>query len=430
MVDLDFLVNLLVALGVGGVVGVEREHRGDTQHVVAGVRTFPLVAVGGLLSVRLGQELQSDLPLAVGLLAGTAFAMALFAARHAMGTTGLTTPAALFITFLAGALIGYDMRIEGMIIGVATAALLVSKKRLHGIARHLSDEEVMSAVQFVTIAFILFPLTASVQGPLDPYGLVGPRLLIDPYGILLIVVFVSTISFASFLAMRVIGARRGIEVSGLLGGLVNSEATTAGLAHQARESGILERPAVVGSLLATGTMMARNLAIAAFVDPTLQVAKLMAPALAVMAIALLGLSIVRERSIREDDPNPAVELGSPFAIAPALKFALFFLLVSVLAVGAREVLGPWGIYASLAGAMVSGGAVVASVGALAGAGLVDVFTAGMVGALACVIGVVNKVLILRATNFGMYKRSAAAFGAVTVVGLAVLAGTVLLLGRV
>jgi uncharacterized membrane protein (DUF4010 family) len=424
MTDFDLLVNVLVALGVGGLVGVEREHRGDATRVIAGVRTFPLIAAWGVLAVRLGVQLASPWPVAVGALVAGAFALALFAARHSMGVTGLTTPAAMFVTFLAGCLIGYDLRIEGMVVGVATAALLVSKRRLHGIAHHLTDEEVMAAVQFITIAFILFPLTASIVGPLDPYGLVGPGRLLDPYWVLLIVVFVSALSFVSFLAMRSVGARRGIEVSGLLGGLVNSEATAASLAAQARDTPELEKPAAVGTLLATGTMFARNLAIAAFVDLSLGFARFMAIPLLLMAVATLAISLLRERSLR-DAPMPNLRIGNPFAIVPALKFALIFLGINLLAAGARNFLGPWGIYASLAGAFVSGGAVVASVGTLAAHGAVDLQTAGLVGVLACIIGAFNKLIILRATNMGMYRRSAFAYALVGTVGVLALLGTAL-----
>ncbi|MCA1814320.1 MAG: MgtC/SapB family protein, partial [Halobacteriales archaeon] len=130
MTDFDLLVNLLVALGVGGVVGIEREHRGDATKVIAGVRTFPLIAAMGVLAVALGTLSASPFPLAIGALVAGAFAMGLFAARHSMGVTGLTTPAAMFVTFFAGGLIGYGLRLEGMVVGVATAALLVSKRRL------------------------------------------------------------------------------------------------------------------------------------------------------------------------------------------------------------------------------------------------------------------------------------------------------------
>lgn len=427
MVDVDFLVNILIALGVGGVVGIEREHRGEATKVIAGVRTFPLIAVAGLLVVRLGAEVHSPLPVAVGLLAALGFSLALFAARHSMGVTGLTTPAAMFVTFLAGAMIGFDMRIEAMVVGVATAALLVSKRRLHTIAHHLTDEEVMSAVQFITLAFILFPLTASLQRSLDPWGLIGPKLVIDPYWVLLIVVFVSALSFVSFLAMRVVGARRGVEVSGLLGGLVNSEATTASLAAQARDTPELVRPAIVGALLATGTMFVRNLAIAAFVDPSLKVAVIMAPALAAMAAMTLGIVLLRERNMRDQSQPSAVHIGNPFAILPAVKFAAVFLGISLLAYVARAFLGPWGIYATLPGAFISGGAVVASVGSLALAGTVSPAEAGAVAVLACAIGAFNKPLILRTVHPDMYRRSAFAFVLVGSVGIAVLGATALLI---
>ncbi|MCA1812499.1 MAG: DUF4010 domain-containing protein, partial [Halobacteriales archaeon] len=330
----------------------------------------------------------------------------------------------MFVTFFAGGLIGYGLRLEGMVVGVATAALLVSKRRLHGIAHHISDEEVMAAVQFITLAFILFPLTASITQPLDAYGLVGPKRVFDPYNILLIVVFVSAISFASFVAMRSVGARRGVEVSGLLGGLVSSEATTASLAVQARQDEFLERPAVVGALLSTSTGAVRNLAIAAFVDLSLGTARIMLPAVAVMALAGLALALLRERRVG-DVPVARATIGNPFALGPAVRFAIIFALVSALAYAARVALGSWGVYASLLGALVSGGAVVASVGSLAALGQAEPTTAGIVCALACIIGAANKLLILRATNTSMYKHSAAAYAFITLLGALALGATVL-----
>jgi len=426
MTEFDLLVNLLVALGVGGIVGIEREHRGDPTRVVAGVRTFPLVAMAGVLAVDLGHRFgDSALPLTIGLALAGAFALALFAARHTMGVTGLTTPAAMVVTFLAGALIGFNLRIEGLIVGVATASLLVSKGRLHSIAHHLSDEEVMSAVQFITIAFVLFPLTLSLTHPLDPWGLIGPGRVADPYNVLLIVVFVSSISFASFLAMRNLGPRTGVEVSGLLGGLVNSEATTVSLASNARAQPSLEQVALVGALLATLTMFVRNLVIAAFVDLSLGVARLMLLPIALMVVGSAAASLWQERRARHEG-HPTLDIKNPFAIGPAFKFGVLFLAISVLAWAARQVLGPWGVYASLAGALVSGGAVVASVGTLAATGSVDAVTAGRVAVLACVVGALNKVVILRATNSAMYRRSATAFIAVGALGLVGLVVTALL----
>jgi hypothetical protein len=74
---------------------------------------------------------------------------------------------------------------------------------------------------------------------------------------------------------------------------------------------------------------------------------------------------------------------------------------------------------------VSGGAVVASAGALAATGAVDPLTAGTVAALACIIGAANKLLILRATNMSMFRHSALDYALIALVGAGALGLTVL-----
>lgn len=419
MADVDFLINLMIALGIGGLVGVEREHRRDKTQVIAGIRTFPLVAASGVLLVKIGELTASPFPLTAGTLAIGALAVALFYIRHTMGLTGLTTPFAMIVTFLAGALVEHGFRLEAVIIGVSVTTLLVSKARLHQVAGALTEDEILSALQFITIAFILFPLTTSLTGPIGPYDLVGPGRLIDPTSLLLIVVFVSSISFASFIAMRQAGPTRGVEVSGVLGGLVNSEATTASLAHLAKEHKPLEDAALVGVLLAITAMFLRNLAIAAFVDPSLSILRLMLPAVLVMTLAALAFTIRHERQ----GPVGNVPVQNPFAITPALKFAIAFAAIALFTFAARSMTGDAGVYGSALGAFVSAGAVVASAGSLAVGAEIPFAVAAQVAVLACIVSAGNKLLILRATNRSLLGRAALPIAVMIGFGAAALALT-------
>ena len=93
-------MNLLVALGIGLLLGVERErHKGrGPGRGAAGVRTFALAALLGGLAARLGVAL-------IAVCAAFAGAAALVAyLRGADGDPGLTTEVALVLTVLLGAL--------------------------------------------------------------------------------------------------------------------------------------------------------------------------------------------------------------------------------------------------------------------------------------------------------------------------------------
>ena len=427
-----FFVQFIVAGAVGGLIGVEREHRSDNLTVIAGVRTFPLISVVGFLVAWLAQQGGADgtAPamgpwiMAAGILGAFGFAFMFIHMRAGLGQTGVTTPIAMIVTFLLGALIGYGFTFEAVVVAIVTTFLLVTKQRLHRFAQILDDDEILSALQFITILFILLPLTASMERGEHGYDWLGRGAIVDPFSILLVVVFVSSISFVSLLAMRRIGPGRGMEFSGFLGGLVNSEATTAALAQRARESQGLVAPAVVGALLATATMVVRNLAIAGAADPSFRLLLALAPYVLPLAV-LGGILAFRARTARADG-IPAVRVRNPFAILPALRFAAIFTAVSILVTLARGYLGEAGVYIASLGGFVSAGAVIASLASLTATGGVDFGVALRTSLLAMAASVVVKLFILRAVDEGVYQRARTPFLILTGAALAAAAAAFVL----
>jgi uncharacterized membrane protein (DUF4010 family) len=422
-----FFVEFLVAAAVGGLIGLEREHRSDNLTVIAGVRTFPLISLAGFLCAWLahqGDAAMGPWVMAAGILGAFGFAFMFIHMRAGLGQSGVTTPIAMVVTFLLGALIGYGFTFEAVVVGVATTFLLLTKQRLHRFVHILDDDEILSALQFITILFVLLPFTASLPRGAYGYDWLGRGALLDPFAILLVVIFVSAISFVSLLAMRRIGPGRGMEFSGFLGGLVNSEATTAALAHRARESANLVAPAVVGAILASATMVVRNLAIAGAADPSLRLFFALAPY--ALPIALLGVFLAfRARTVRAEG-IPAVRVRNPFAILPALRFAAIFTGVSILVTLARMYFGEVGVYVGSLGGLVSAGAVIASLASLAASGSVDFEVAVRTCLLAIAASVLVKLFILRAVDEGVYRRARVPFLLLTGAALASVAAAFIL----
>lgn len=411
----DFFVDFIIAAAVGGLVGVEREHRADNQTVVAGVRTFPLVAIAGFLVAILGIETGSPYVLAAGVVGAFGLAFMLVFARQAMGFSGFTTPAAMVVVFLVGVLIGYGHRFEGVVVGVVATFLLLTKQRLHRFAQYLDEAEILSALQFITVVFILLPVTASLAPPVWGQDWLGRGAVVDPFIILTVVVFVSAISFASLLVMRRVGPGRGLEFSGLLGGLVNSEATTASLAQRAREEERLVNAALVGSILASTMMLARNLAIAAFADVSLRFFLALAPFI-LPTFVVGGLVAWRARAHRSE-PVEGVRIRNPFAVVPALQFAAIFAGVSIAARFAQSTLGDTGVYVLALGGFVSAGAVVASLASLYAAGTVPLGVAVATGVLANAASVLGKLFILRAIHRPTFDRGLVPYSIMAAVAL-------------
>jgi uncharacterized membrane protein YhiD involved in acid resistance len=118
-------LRLAIALGIGLLIGAERERRKGSgpKRGVAGIRTFALVALAGGVSLSVGGEtVLVAAVLAVGALAAVAY----FRSRGA--DPGLTTEVALLTTFLLGAL---AVRQPALAAGLAVVvAILLAARRI------------------------------------------------------------------------------------------------------------------------------------------------------------------------------------------------------------------------------------------------------------------------------------------------------------
>lgn len=180
---------------------------------------------------------------------------------------GVTSPISLFFIFLMGILVGYDYGLYAIVSSIVVSFLLIQKQPLHQFAGNMTKEELYNAIQFLAVAFILYPVMPEKKF----FGLVNLRYAI------LIVILVSLISFLSYVLLRKFGATRGMCYSGFLGGFVNSEATTAALAGLSKKAVEMAEPVLTGILLCNISMLIRNLALALIVDPTGQTTLLMLP---------------------------------------------------------------------------------------------------------------------------------------------------------
>lgn len=416
--DVTFIYNLLVAIAVGALVGLEREHHRDEHVVLAGIRTFPLVSVSGfIVSYLAGLHPNLDALVMIGLVIVAAFAMGLLYIQYELKIPGFTTPLAFIVTYIAGVLIGYNHILEAVVLSVAMTFLLISKKHLHRFAQLLTESEIIGALEFITIGFILYPLALELHltGPWAVFGRGGS---LDLSTTVLIVIFVSSISFISFLVVRWKGPSRGLRFSGLLGGLVNSEAATASICSLVNERKGIVSAAASGVVLANATMFIRNLAVCMFADQTLSTAGIVA--LPLLIVSVLGMCIGLMMKVEQGSKEP-MKVTSPFAIAPALKFGVMFVVVSAATILIGQYIGAEAVYFAAIGGFISSAAVVASVSALTVAEQVDPWIAAETILIACAISSLNKLIISRTMSRDVFSRSRSALLLTTVATVAAVA---------
>lgn len=321
------------------------------------------------------------------------------------GTSGLTSSVALFCTYLLGIMVAQGLYLIAIIVALIITFLLIEKKPLHTFAEHLSEEDIKNALQFLAVAFILYPIV-----PEEPlFGIVNLKSAI------LIVVLVSTISFVSYVAMKKLGPTGGIPYSGFFGGFISSEATVAALSNMSKGKDILKDELHMGSMLAVVSMIISNTIIALIVDTSTMTAMLMAPPFIVMGIVILTFVMLKKRRTTTHENQETIELDSPFALGPAFRFGAVFTILIVLANAANEIAGPLGAYATALGGVVSSSAVTASMAALAVEGSISYQTAAETAILAGIISTLSKPFYIKITGSEEFFRVAWKSFAITVV---------------
>lgn len=302
-------VRLAVALGIGLLIGIERERRKGTgpTRAVAGIRTFTVTALLGAASIHLGGEM---------LVAVAVACVALFTAvgyyRGAKDDPGLTTEIALLLTLLLGAL---AMREPPLAAGLAAclAILLAARSRMHHFAnRVLTENEFNDALLFAAATLVVLPLIPDYH--------IGPFAAFNPQVTWTIVILMLAISGAGHIGLRVLGPRFGLAVTGFASGFVSSAATISSLGTRARETPALLRPAAAGAMLSTvSTILQMAALLAASSMDTL--AAMSRPLLfaGVAAVAYGALFTIRTaRQVVSDPGDP----GRAFSLRTALFFAL------------------------------------------------------------------------------------------------------------
>jgi uncharacterized membrane protein (DUF4010 family) len=332
--NLDLALSFAVSAAIGLLVGTERERSPTAK---AGLRTFALIAVLGSSCAWLGQRLESTaLPVAGLLLVGAALIGSyLIDPRSRAGDAGITTVVAALLVYLLGALNFHGERVLAVALGVAITALLYFKTELEGIATRLTPTDIRSMLQFAAVAAIVLPLL--------PDAAYGPYRVLNPFHIGLMVVLIAGISLAGYVAWRLTLGHQALWLSGLLGGLVSSTATTLVYARDARQGTQHPQAAIAVIVLANAAMLARVLLLTVLLSPA--VARSVALAI-VPALLLAAPSIWRglARSTGQSG-DPAARLRNPTQLPAALAFAAGYALVLLAAAWLGDLLGPRGVLA-------------------------------------------------------------------------------------
>ena len=273
--------------------------------------------------------------MAVGLVALAGIVIAGNLAEHREGEVdpGLTTEVAMLLMYCIGAYLPVGHRAVAVALGGSVAVLLYLKPQLHELAARIGDRDFTAVMQFVVVTLVILPVL--------PDRAFGPYQVWNPHKIWLLVVLIVSINLAGYVMYKFLGDQTGTVVSGILGGLISSTATTVSYARRARQSPESAGLAALVIAIASAVVYARLLVVIGTVAP--EILRELGPPLAVTLVVLtafvvaMALSSRQKRAGMPDHENPT-ELKS------AVVFAGLFSVVLLTVAAAKENFGDGGLY--------------------------------------------------------------------------------------
>lgn len=321
-----------LALGLGLLVGLQRER---VQSPLAGIRTFALITVLGTVCA-LVESHYGGWFVGLGLIAVAALLVAGNLAQPGAkeADPGLTTEIAALLMYGIGAYLIVGHTEVAIVLGGVTSLLLHWKAPLHAFVARIGEPDLKAIMRFVLITLVILPVL--------PDQSFGPYQVLNPRQVWLMVVLIVGISLVGYVGYKLFGQHAGAVLTGVLGGLISSTATTFSTARQAASSGEGARLSALIILLASTVALGRvigEIAVVASGD-FWSMAIPLGILLAGMTLICGGVYLLTGG--KEVEPPPP---GNPADLVPALIFGGFYAVVLLASAAVNDTLGAGGLYA-------------------------------------------------------------------------------------
>jgi uncharacterized membrane protein (DUF4010 family) len=230
---------------------------------------------------------------------------------------GLTTILIALITYCFAPLVITQPRWLTLLIVVTVLFLAELKETFLEVSKKFDKDEFITLGKFIIIAGIILPIVPDEQ--------VFSFINVSPYKVWLAVVIISAISYFSYLLNKFVFTNSGILVTGILGGLYSSTATSIILAKKSKESKATPHEYASAIIFATSMMYLRIFIIFLIFSKTIAI--LILPYFAAMIVINLGIGyFIYSRKTKDKKDTTITEDAhrNPLEFKVALVFALIY----------------------------------------------------------------------------------------------------------
>jgi uncharacterized membrane protein (DUF4010 family) len=318
------IVKFIQVLVFSLIIGLEqrRHHINENELLLFGTdRTFTFIGLLGYVLFIADQN--TFIPFLVGLvIIGVLLGIQYYQKIAQHNNYGLTSSILALLTYCLAVMI-FTQPVWLVLFFVVVILLLTEmKSSLVNLTKKASDEEFITLAKFIAFAGVILPLL--------PDKNISDQIPVSPYHMWLAIVVVSGISYISYLLKKFVFPDSGILLTGLLGGLYSSTATTVILARRDKQ-GSTGNQAIPAIMIANGMIYLRVLFLAFIFNPAI------AQLLVVPFVIMFGVCFILSKfpglrplpkniSHKDDIEDIAPATKNPLELKTAALFGLLFVI--------------------------------------------------------------------------------------------------------
>ncbi|NPA35484.1 MAG: DUF4010 domain-containing protein [Chlorobi bacterium] len=327
------LINFTVVAAFSLLIGLEqrRRHLDEPRDSNFGMdRTFTMIGILGFVLYRISPG--NLMVFTAGGIAITVFLAIYYYKRiENQNKYGLTSIVIVLITYSLAPLI-YLAPLWLSILVVSVIFILTQlKQQFRMLSGKFDDNEFITLAKFLVISGIILPLL--------PNSEISDLIPVSPFKFWLAVVVVSGISYLSYILKKFVFPKNGILITGVLGGMYSSTATSVVLARKSKDPDVAANQIASSVILATGMMFIRIFAIVLIFNADLA-KHLIVPFSVLTLITFITAGVLyrsgKKGKVTELQPS---KNKNPLEFNTAMLFAFLFVLFSVVT---KYVLGEFG----------------------------------------------------------------------------------------
>ena len=258
------MINFLIITIFSLLIGLSQRQlhtlKNETSHTFGTDRTFTFIGILGYILALLDPS-GYRLFIGGGLGLIIIFAITYYFHIKDHNDYGITTILIALITYSLGPVILNQPKWMVLLIVVVVLIFTELKELFINISQKFNRNEFLTLGKFLIIAGVILPII--------PDEVFIPGISLTPYKIWLAVVVISSISYISYLLKKFVFKEGSVIISGILGGLYSSTATTIILARKCHDDPVNQKQYMSGIIFATAMMYLRILLIILIFNPDL-----------------------------------------------------------------------------------------------------------------------------------------------------------------